>query len=416
MIKKIIVSLSLLFSLVSLAQEGTSSPYSFYGLGDVRFKGSIENRSMGGLSVIPDSIHINLQNPALLSELKLTSLSVGSTFNSTKLSTNAQSEKAKRATLDYLAVGLPSKKFAFAFGIIPYSSVGYKIQNNSTITNPITKKFNGLGGINKAFIGVGYKLTKGLNIGADIQYNFGNIETKSITFIDGVQFGSREVNSSDISGVNFNTGIAYQTKINKKLSFFSSLSYSPESNLNLDNSRKIATIQFSSVGGEFVVDEQDIVVANSKLKMPSKFTFGSAFGEVRKWLVGADVTLQSTSNLGNRFNDIDNVKYENAVRYSVGGYFVPKYTSFNSYWNKVTFRGGFRYENTGLIINNKSVNDQAVSFGLGLPLSGTFSNINLGFEFGRKGTKDAALVEEQYTNISIGISFNDRWFQRRKID
>jgi hypothetical protein len=47
MIKKIIVSACLLLSLVSFAQEGTASPYS-YGIGDVRFKGTVENRSMAG--------------------------------------------------------------------------------------------------------------------------------------------------------------------------------------------------------------------------------------------------------------------------------------------------------------------------------------------------------------------------------
>jgi hypothetical protein len=48
MIKKIIVSACLLLSLVSFAQEGTASPYSYYGIGDVRFKGTVENRSMAG--------------------------------------------------------------------------------------------------------------------------------------------------------------------------------------------------------------------------------------------------------------------------------------------------------------------------------------------------------------------------------
>jgi hypothetical protein len=46
MIKKIIVSACLLLSLVSFAQEGTASPYSYYGIGDVR--GTVENRSMAG--------------------------------------------------------------------------------------------------------------------------------------------------------------------------------------------------------------------------------------------------------------------------------------------------------------------------------------------------------------------------------
>ena len=62
MIKKIIVNICLLFSWAIFAQEGTSSPYSFYGIGDIKFKGTIENRSMGSISVFPDSIHLNIQN------------------------------------------------------------------------------------------------------------------------------------------------------------------------------------------------------------------------------------------------------------------------------------------------------------------------------------------------------------------
>jgi hypothetical protein len=73
MIKKIIVSACLLLSLVSFAQEGTASPYSYYGIGDVRFKGTVENRSMG-VAVEQDSIHINLQNPASFANLKMTTL------------------------------------------------------------------------------------------------------------------------------------------------------------------------------------------------------------------------------------------------------------------------------------------------------------------------------------------------------
>ena len=208
MIKKIIVSIGLLFSLVSFSQEGTSSPYSFYGIGDVRFKGTAEIRAMGGVSVFPDSIHINLQNPAQFASLKLSSLTVGGTYANTKFKTEAQEEKARRTALDYLAVGIPAGNFGFGFGLIPYSSVGYKIQKNAEIT----RQYNGVGGVNKAFLGFGYRLSKHFNIGADVQYNFGTIETKSLEFVTGVQFGTRELNTSDIRGVNFTTALTYQTK------------------------------------------------------------------------------------------------------------------------------------------------------------------------------------------------------------
>ena len=163
-------------------------------------------------------------------------------------------------------------------------------------------------------------------------------------------------------------------------------------------------------------DETNIDAANTKLKLPSKFTFGLGIGDVKKWVVGSELTFQNSSNFGNRFNDINNVSYENSTRFSVGGFYIPSYKSFSSYFKRVVYRGGFRYENTGLIINNKSIEDAAVTLGLGMPLRGTFSNINLGFELGNRGTKAYGLVREHYMNFSVGLSLNERWFQKRKFN
>lgn len=422
MIKKIIVSISLLFSLVSFAQEGTSSPYSFYGIGDIRFKGTVENRSMAGLSVIPDSIHLNIQNPAMYSSLKLTSFSVGGSFLVNRLKTNSREEKAQRTTLDYLAVGIPLKKLGIGFGLIPYSSVGYNIKNTTTASGIKTDNYyRGDGGINKVFLGFGYQITKNLSFGLDAQYNFGKINTKSIatryetSTNEQIQYSTREINSSNASGVNFNTGLSYKTKLYKNISIFSSATYTPQSNLSLANSRKLALVQAVDGTNEGVLgSEVDIAVADNKIKLPSKFTFGVGVGEAKKWIIGSEITFQNTSNFGNRFNDIDNVSYENATKFTVGGYYIPNFKSFSNYFERVAYRGGFRFENTGLVINNQPIEDVAVTLGLGLPLRGAFSNINLGVELGNKGTKNAGLVREHYMNFSVGLSLNDKWFQKSK--
>jgi hypothetical protein len=46
-----------------IRQQAPASPLFFYGIGD-RFKGTVENRSMAGIGLEQDSIHINLENPA----------------------------------------------------------------------------------------------------------------------------------------------------------------------------------------------------------------------------------------------------------------------------------------------------------------------------------------------------------------
>ena len=410
MIKKIIVSFCLLLSLVSFAQ-GTSSPYSFYGIGDVRFKGTVENRSMAGLSIIPDSIHLNLQNPAQYASLKYISFAVAGTFSANRLSNDTQTEKAQRTTLDYLALGIPNKKVSIAFGLMPYSSVGYRINSLSADGNTLNQ-YTGVGGINKVFFGVGYKLTKKINIGIDAQYNFGRIETDNSLAVNGLQNGSNEQNVSNAGGLNFKTGITYNTKISKKITLYTAATFSPQANMRFKNQRLIYTQSISGV----VVDYIDVPVEYTHMKLPTKYSLGFGFGEMRKWAVGTEVLFQNHSGFGNRYNDINTVNYVNATKVTIGGYYIPSVKNFSKYFSKVVYRAGFRYENTGLLINDQKIKDAAVTFGFGMPLKGTFSNINLGCELGSRGTAKAGLIREDYANISIGLSLNDRWFQRRKYD
>jgi hypothetical protein len=150
------------------------------------------------------------------------------------------------------------------------------------------------------------------------------------------------------------------------------------------------------------------------------FNVGFAIGEEKKWLIGTEFTTQNAVENGNRFTNINNSSFERANKFNVGGYFIPQYNSFSSYWSRVTYRAGMRYENLGLMVNDQSINDFGITFGLGIPLRrysdafANFSNINIGFEYGRRGTKNSNLIQEDYFNISLSLSFNDKWFQRRK--
>ncbi|UFH35983.1 hypothetical protein [Flavobacterium acetivorans] len=408
MIKKIIVSTCLLLSLVSFAQEGTSSPYSFYGIGDVRFKGAAENRSMAGLAVEQDSIHLNLENPASFANLKLTTFSLGGTYNTNKLKSDSKSESAKRTTLDYLAVGLPMGKFGIGFGLIPYSSVGYKVES----LEGGSKRFSGSGGLNKAFLGVGYKIAPNFSIGADVQYNFGKIENTRLEFVTGVPLGTQELNTATLSGVNFNVGTMYKTKISKKLNFYSSLNYTLESTLTSNNTRNILTVSYD-MRVDDVLDQEKFA---KDLKLPSKLSFGAGIGESQKWLIGAQIVAGSKGDLVNTYNDMNIVSYEKSMKYSLGGYYIPNYNSFSSYAKRIVYRGGLKFDKTGLMVNSESINDIGLTLGLGLPISGSFSNVNIGFELGKKGTTSSNLVQENYANISVGFSLNDKWFVKRKFE
>lgn len=421
MIKKLIVFASIFFSITSWSQDNTASPYSYYGLGEIKFKGTEDVRSMGGLGIVADSVHLNLLNPASYSKLRFSTFAIGSTSNFTTLETKDVSEKAQRTNLNYVAVGIPIKKFGVSFGLMPYSAVGYKIENNETNTEDNTernKRATGNGNINRLYLGSAYSINKKLSVGLDVSYNFGEVETQYVESIYSpiiLQLRSREKNISNISGISFTTGIFYNTKLDDKRNLYTSFTFSPEAKLDSENSRNIATIIYNINGEELISNpSQDIPVDDQELIIPTKYSFGAGLGRNNKWLLGTELTFTQNSKMRNRFGDIPGVNFENSTKISVGGYYIPKYDSFSNYFSRVTYRAGFRYENTGLVLRNESINDYGMTFGLGLPIG--LSKINLGFEIGKKGTTDQNLVQENYFNFNVGFSLNDLWFRKREIN
>jgi hypothetical protein len=435
MIKKLCIVLLALAAFNIHAQEGTTSPYSFYGIGSLKFKGTTENRSMGGLSIYSDSIHINLRNPASYggkniigynNESRPIKFTVGGSHSNTTLNTSSNSQEASASTFDYLALSMPIGKLGVGFGLMPYTSVGYKLESLDD-SGVQTHRYKGEGGVNKAFLGLGYLVAKDLKVGIDASYNFGNIQNSAIEFLytdDGelIQYQSRESNRSDISGLNYNFGVTYTPMISEKLQLTTALTYSPQSELTSNNERTIATIVINpSSGQEFPVNdiEQDLEANGLKtttLTLPSKLAFGAGIGQPRKWFVGAEYTSLKTSNFSNPIFSIDNATFEDASEIAFGGFYIPQYSSFNKYWKRMVYRAGMRFENTGLKINNEPIKEFGISFGVGIPIGRAFSNANFGFEFGKRGTTDQNLIKENFVNFQLSLSLNDRWFEKRKFN
>lgn len=412
MYKKIIVGVFLLIAGGLMAQEGTTSPYSFYGIGSLKFRGTAENRSMGGIGIFSDSIHLNLQNPAGYASLRLVNWSIGSSVQTSKQKTDTESQNVSTTSLDYLAMGIPMGKFGMGFGLMPYTAVGYHFY--SELGDGITE-YSGSGGLNKAFLSLGYQVTPELAIGLDGNYNFGKIENTAISQKSNLQYGTRAYNSSELYGFSFNFGAIYKRMITDKLELSGAVTYTPETNFTSDNYKKIGTVSIMPVG-ILTVDEREIEVASTKFTFPSQFTIGAGLSKPKYWGVGLEYTLQGTSNFTNRTFNITNVTYKNASKFNLGGYFIPNYNSFGNYLQRVAYRAGIRYEQTGLNVDGHEINEFGISFGLGFPVGRLFSNINLGFEIGKRGATDYGLIQENFFNTYLSLSFNDRWFEKRFID
>ncbi len=252
-------------------------------------------------------------------------------------------------------------------------------------------------------------------MGVDANYNFGKIENTATTQKTNLQYGTRVFNRSDILGFSFNFGAMYKRMVTEKLEFTGSVTFTPGTSFTSENYRRIATVSILPVG-IFTVDEREITVADTDFTFPSQFTVGAGIGAPKHWALGVEYTNQKTSNFTNRSFNIDNITYENASKFRLGGYYIPNYNSFGNYFKRVVYRAGARFEQTGLNVNGQDINEFGISFGLGLPVGRLFSNANLGFEIGRRGTTDFGLIQENFFNTFISFSLNDRWFEKRLYD
>ncbi|APA63846.1 hypothetical protein [Maribacter sp. 1_2014MBL_MicDiv] len=428
MIRKIVITIVYITTIGLYAQDGTVSPYSFYGIGDLKNNSTVENQMMGGIGVYADSIHINLKNPAAFGKLGLevmdreglVTYTAGVSNKQFTLKSFTAEEESSITSLDYLALGFSvGKGLGMGFGIMPYSSVGYNLVDDRTETGgSLTNVYTGEGGLTRAFYSIGYEIVKDLSIGATVNFNFGTLESERLQQIEDVQFGTFDRRSSRVNGFDFNYALNYTPLIKGRQRLHTSVRVNTQGNLVSKNDRQLGSF---SVASGVTIEELEVNLAaqnleNTELKMPTTTTLGIGYGEDYKWFVGAEYSFQEMSSFENAFLGSANVAYEDASSFAFGAFLTPDHDSFTSYLKRVTYRAGLRLDKTGMLVNDVDINNFGITFGLGLPLGRSFSNLNLGFEFGRRGTTRADLIEESYFKFNVGLSLNDRWFQKRKIN
>ncbi len=417
MIKNLVKIFLLIFTNVALSQSGTNSPYSYTGLGEVNFRGNQINRFMGGLEVYNDSIHANLSNPSSYAKLLLTTYSIGLNYSNNQLSDTNDSKSLISSGLDYIGIAIPTKKFGFGFGIIPFTSVGYKLsQIDDSSSSDILNRYEGEGGINKVFFSLGLYLLKNLSFGVTINYDFGKLKYQTSKFLDDVYLGTVLINESSISGLDIKLATNYEIPVNSKIDLHMMVSYVPQGSLNSNNKRLLITSPLSDPSNIAEIIEIDLAETGldfTEIQLPSSSIVGFGLGKKSKWFAGAQYIMTNSSNFKNSFNTLPNISYEDGSQFSIGGFYIPDYSSITSYWKRVVLRMGFRHEVTGIFKNNFGINETGINFGAGLPLPG-YSNVNIGFEYGSRGTKNSNILNEKFWTVRIGFSLNDRWFIKRK--
>jgi hypothetical protein len=411
----------------------TSSPYSMYGLGTIDPALLPQNIGMGGIGTAINRIsgynNINPLNPASYGAINFTTIDVGINSSIDNLSQTGQtSATSTNFRLSHIAFAIPvTKHSALSFGLMPYSEMGYNYKKTLSSgfktgspvdTNAVNYLYNGNGGISKAYLGYGFGIGKHLLIGANISYLFGNIQQFSSTEIPGLYgtLNSRIEQSNAVGGFNYDLGAQYSFDFGDTKHLTLGYSTSLKSSINSTSSYIVSQYTYDASGNENLA--ADSIINNqsskSKIQLPQINHFGISFQNDGHFLIGADYTMGKWSSLN---IDGTNAGLQDSKTFNVGGQYTPDINALHNYFARADYRLGFIYNQTYLNVYNTNIIQKAVTFGIGLPLAPnnlSFYKINLSAEVGTQGTLNNGLVKENYINIHLGFTFNDKWFQRFK--
>lgn len=408
----------LLSSLSATAQNSNkeNSPYSRFGIGEMRNSTNIMLKGMGSATTAyAGQYNVNTANPASYSSLKLTTYEAAGEANMRTIQTGANDKyRTGMATLSYMHIGIPMGKYAgMALGLRPISRVYYRLNDTTNIDSfgSAIKGYQGDGSLNQGFVGFGGKY-KGVSLGFNFGYVFGNIENiSSLDPLDPTNnkvLGSGFLTHTRVGGIYWDAGASYEYGFSDKLGMRVGATFASSQSLTGTKDQYWMAYRYQTDTVYKTEGQRD------KIIMPTKYSAGVQLFNAGKWAIGADFTSANWGQYRN-FGMKDSLA-NSAYKIAVGGEYTPDITETRKYLQRVTYRLGAYYGTDPVMLRGTQLDYYAVTAGLTLPFKKNTARIQTSIEIGSRGTKTNGLLRENFVKFGLGISLNDKWFIKRKYE
>ena len=424
---------ALLSLLPAVAQtNGSNSPYSRYGLGLLGDGGQGFNKGMAGLALgLQDGKELNVANPASYASIDSLSFlfDVGLTLQTGQFKTGGVSRTAKNTAVDYVTAGFRlSPRLGMSVGLLPFSTVGYRMTSTSTMNVggsdvTQTEAYSGDGGLHEVYAGVGWKPFDNFSIGLNAGYLWGELN-HTVT----ASFSSSDINSrrrqyyAELRTYKLDLGVQYAARLDRRNGLVVGAVYG----LGHDVDRNAH--YYDQRIGSSSVESADTLTAQNAFALPHTLGVGVVWNYRERLRVGMDYQWQMWKNVKSPgLVDLPGGGVDYAARtgqfsdrhkWVLGAEYIPNRNSLH--WrHHVRYRIGASYTIPYIRVDGADgPKSYAATVGVGLPIVNYWSNrciLNLSAGYERVKPALAGHVTENYFRFTIGLSFNERWFAKWKV-
>ncbi|MCH5181221.1 MAG: hypothetical protein J1F06_01185 [Prevotellaceae bacterium] len=424
---------ALYVSTAAVAQtNGSNSPYSRYGFGLLADGAGGFNKAMGGAGLaLHDGKELNFRNPAAYSAIdSLTFIfDIGASLQNANLKQGALSTNARNTSIDYVNLGFRlSPNFGMAVGLVPYSTIGYAMKGQDTFdqtTGTVTQtdQYAGNGGLHEAYAGVGWRPFKPVSLGVNAGYLWGEMShTVTASFSQSNIDSRKRQYGGEVRSYKIDAGMQFYIPLHKKHELTLGLTYGLGHGLGSK-----AYFYDQKITGSSITSG-DTLVLRDAYAMPHSFGTGIAWNYNNRLRIAADYTIQKWGSL--KFPTVETHggmlaladrkgAYKDMHRISAGIDFINKPDGFR--WGDfIRYRAGFSYTSSYTLVDgHDGPTSYLVSAGVGLPVINRHNNrslVNVAIQYERVKPKAAGMITENYLRLCLGITFNERWFMKWKVD
>jgi len=377
---------------------------------------------LGGISQgIRSGKQINYLNPASYSAQDTMSFifDFGIDASGVNYASASESNYNTMANINHLAIQFPvSKKIGASLGIQPYSHVGYRVRYYET--DPYLLSSIGAikhyhiveGGITQAYIGSAFEPFKGFSVGANMSYLFGSLEYNTQVLFPSTSsyLSTLSTNGIVVRGIAFSFGAQYEGYFGNNKDFRLVLGATLDNETAIGAKRATTVTLEQGAYSEVFYEHED---ENSSIDFPANISGGFTLSYKNMLMFGADYSSQDWSK-ALFLNVSDSLKRSQTIR--VGAEYTPNRNDLKSYAKRISYRVGFHANDSYLKLRGNSIMDYGISFGVGLPFKRTNTSFNIAFELGKRGTTNDGLILENYGIVTLGVTFYDYWFIKRKFN
>lgn len=403
------------------------SPYSRYGYGSMEGGGTAGNRALGGLSIgLRDPLITNPGNPASYTSVdSLTFIfDLGVSARYSFLREGSNSDRRLLGNLDYLSMLFPlGKRMAMSAGIMPLATTGYTFGSKATMggddnSDTFVRSYSGHGSYNQLYLGLAGRTFGGLHLGVNAAFIFGHSKhERQVTYTTVGALNRINTSNLHLRGFKLDLGAQYELALDtlSKRSLVFGATYTP----GYRYSSELTTASYESVSGSTTLKElSSTVTKDGRYIMPDQFGAGVSYRKAGHYMYGVDVRYSAWDKA--EFLNLE-AEFRNQWRIALGGEWTPNERA-RSPWKRAKYRLGLNYGNSYLKVpvatsgRLEGYQEYGASVGLALPLVDRRSALNFSIDYKMLRPEASGMISEHYIGATIGITFNESWFRKARVN